>query len=141
MEDLSLHILDIVENSLRANAKHIGIRLVQNKKKDELTLEVEDDGDGMSEETRRRSTHPFFTTKNGKKVGLGLPLLAQSAEEAGGTLEIESARGKGTTVVAVFRLSHIDRKPLGNLEETMRCLKMTHPEVNFHFVFESTDGG
>lgn len=139
MEDLSLHILDIVENSLRANAKHIEIKLIQDEKTDKLTLEVIDDGEGMSEETMKQSLNPFFTTKRGKKVGLGLPFLAQSAEEAGGKLEIESMKGKGTKVTAEFTLSHIDRKPIGNIEETVRCLEATHPEVSFCFDFENLD--
>lgn len=133
MEDLSLHILDIVENSLRANAKNIEIRLFQNEKNDTLVLEVSDDGEGMNEETVRQSLDPFFTTKMGKKVGLGLPFLAQAAEEADGKLEVESMEGRGTKVVVTFRLSHVDRKPLGNVEETVKCLKATHPEVSFRF--------
>ena len=133
MEDVSLHILDIAENALRAGAKHITIRLAQGKQADRLVLEVSDDGEGMSDETSSRSLDPFFTTKRGKRVGLGLPLLAQAAEEAGGKLEVQSAPGKGTKVIATFGLSHIDRKPLGNIEETLQCLKATHPEVCFSF--------
>ena len=133
MEDLSLHILDIVENSLRANAKNIEVRLIQNEEKDQLILEVIDDGEGMNEETVRQSLDPFFTTKTGKKVGLGLPFLVQAAEEADGELKVESIEGRGTRVVVTFRLSHVDRKPLGNVEETMKCLKATHPEVSFRF--------
>lgn len=129
MEDVSLHILDIVENALRAGARHVTIRLTESQREDRLTLEVIDDGAGMDAETLGRATDPFFTTKEGKRVGLGLPLLAQAAEEAGGKLEVESAPGKGTKVTAAFRLSHIDRRPLGNIDETMRCLEATHPEV------------
>jgi signal transduction histidine kinase len=139
MEDVSLHILDIVENALRAGARNVFIRLAEDKKDDRLVLEITDDGAGMNDETKRRALDPFFTTKNGKRVGLGLPLLAQSAEEAGGTLEVESAPGKGTTVIATFGLSHIDCKPLGNIEETVRCLKATHPEVCFRFESVETD--
>ncbi len=137
LQDLSLHIFDIVENSLRANAKHIEIKLIRNVEQDKLILEVRDDGIGMSPETRKRSLNPFFTTKKGKKVGLGLSLLAQSAEETGGEVEVESIEGKGTTVKAVFTLSHVDIKPLGNLEETVRCLKATHPDIHFCFNFEN----
>jgi signal transduction histidine kinase len=133
MEDVSLHILDIVENALSAGAKNVLIRLTQGKREDRLVLEVTDNGSGMDKETVRQSLDPFFTTKRDKKVGLGLPFLAQAAEEAGGKLEVQSAPGKGTTVTATFGLSHIDRKPLGNIEETMRCLKATHPEVCFRF--------
>lgn len=139
MEDLSLHILDIVENALRAGARHVMIRLTQSTKEDRLVLEVIDDGEGMDEEAVKQSLDPFFTTKPGKRVGLGLPLLAQAADEAGGRLEVESAPGKGTTVTAIFRLSHIDRKPLGNIEETVHCLKATHPEVCFTLELLETD--
>jgi C4-dicarboxylate-specific signal transduction histidine kinase len=133
MEDLSLHILDIVENSLRAKATTIVIRLTENMRSDTLVLEVIDDGEGMDEEGLRRSLDPFYTTKSGKRVGLGLPFLAQSAEEAEGSLKVESAIGEGTRVKAMFRRSHIDRKPLGDLKETVRMLKATHPEVSFSF--------
>lgn len=136
MEDLSLHILDIVENSLRANAKNIAIKLFEDKKKDILTLEIMDDGKGMDERMKKRVVNPFFTTKKGKKVGLGLPFLSQSAEEAGGKLEIKSMKGKGTKIRAIFGLSHIDRKPLGNINETIKCLKGVHPEINFSFEYK-----
>ena len=139
MEDVSLHILDIVENALRAEAKNVVIRLAQEKRADRLVLEVTDDGEGMDEKTRRRSLDPFFTTKRGKRTGLGLPLLAQAAEETGGTLEVQSAPGKGTKVIATFGLSHIDRKPLGDIEQTLHCLKATHPEVCFRFESMETD--
>ncbi|MEW6511735.1 MAG: ATP-binding protein [Bacteroidota bacterium] len=135
MEDLSLHILDIVENSIRAKARNIGIRVVQDTEQDTLMIEITDDGEGMDQETAKRSSDPFFTTKGVKKVGLGLPFLAQSAEEAEGTLNVESSPGKGTTVRAVFKLGHIDRRPLGNLHETVRCLRATHPEVNIDFEY------
>ncbi|HXF06172.1 MAG TPA: ATP-binding protein [Blastocatellia bacterium] len=133
MEDLSLHILDIVENALRAGARNVTIRLTQSTKEDRLILEVIDDGKGMDEETLSRSLDPFFTTKTGRRIGLGLPFLAQAAEEAEGKLSIESTPGRGTKVTATFRLSHIDRKPLGDIEETIRCLRATHPEVCFRF--------
>ena len=139
MEDVSLHILDIVENALRAGANNVIIRLAQSKREDRLVLEVTDDGEGMNEETMSRSVDPFFTTKLSKRVGLGLPLLAQAAEEAGGKLEVQSAPGKGTRVIATFGLSHIDRRPLGNMEETLQCLKATHPEVCFRFESVETD--
>jgi len=139
MEDISLHILDIAENALRAGAKNVFIRLAQSKRDDRLVLEVTDDGEGMNDEARKRSVDPFYTTKRGKRVGLGLPLLAQAAEEAGGELEVQSAPGKGTKVIATLGLSHIDRKPLGNIEETLQCLRATHPEVCFRFESVETD--
>jgi len=133
MEDISLHILDIAENSIRANARNLNIMLKEDKKNDLLTLTIKDDGEGMDDQTIEHALNPFFTTKKGKKVGLGLAFLSQSAEETGGAMKIESEPGKGTKVIATFSLGHIDRKPLGNLNETIRCLKFTHPELNITF--------
>ena len=82
----------------------------------------------------------FFTTRARKKVGLGLAFLAQAAQEADGELLVESTKGRGTKVIAIFKLSHIDRKPLGNLEETTKCLRMAHPGVRFCVEHVSTEG-
>lgn len=133
MEDISLHILDIAENSIRANAENINIVITENIMKDLLTLTIEDDGEGMDAKTKENVLSPFFTTKKGKKVGLGLAFLSQSAEEADGTIKIESEPGKGTRITATFKLGHIDRKPMGNLNKTIKCLKITHPEINITF--------
>lgn len=133
MEDISLHILDIAENSIRAKAKNINIMIIEDRKNDLLTLTIEDDGEGMDEKTKEYALNPFFTTKKGKKVGLGLAFLSHSAEEAGGAMKIESEPGIGTKIAVTFRLGHIDRKPLGNLNETIKCLKVTHPEINITF--------
>lgn len=135
MEDLSLHILDVVENSIRAKSANVKIRLCENAAKDLLVLEVTDDGEGMDEVDMMKCLDPFYTTKSGKDVGLGLPFLGQSAEETGGTLTIESEKGRGTRIVATYILSHIDRRPFGDLEETIQCLKMTHPEVNIFYEY------
>ena len=97
MEDLSLHILDVVENSIRAGASEVNVRLTENRAADLLILEIGDDGEGMDEATAKRCVDPFYTTKSGKKVGLGLPFRSQSAEEAGGELVVKTAKGKGKT--------------------------------------------
>lgn len=141
MEDLSLHILDVVENSIRANARNVKISLIENPVDDLLILEIGDDGEGMDEATERQCLDPFFTTKNGKGVGLGLSLLAQSAEETGGNVVIESTKGKGTKITATYQLSHIDRRPLGSLNDTIRCLRGTHPEITFSYEYEKTNEG
>ncbi|MBL7110369.1 MAG: ATP-binding protein [Bacteroidales bacterium] len=141
MEDISLHILDIAENSIRAEAKNISVTITEDMKNDLLTLTIEDDGEGMDIKTKELALNPFFSTKKGKKVGLGLAFLSHSAEEAGGAMKIESEPGRGTKIAATFRLGHIDRKPLGNLNETIRCLKVTHPEINITFDYVKIDNG
>ncbi len=131
MEDLSLHILDIVENSIRAKASRIEIKVVEDIRKDLLTIEIKDNGQGIDEETIKKVLDPFFTTRTTRKVGLGLPLLSQAARESGGDVEIESKVGRGTRVKATFGYSHIDRKPLGNMEATLTTLIAGNPETDF----------
>ncbi len=140
MEDISLHILDVVENSLRARAGNVTVRLTEDRRAGLLTLEIADDGDGMEDDTKARCLDPFFTTKDGREIGLGLPFLAQSAEETGGHFSIESTRGKGTKVTAIYRLNHIDLRPRGDVEGTVRCLKATHPEVNLRYEYVTIEG-
>lgn len=139
MEDLSLHILDIVENSITAHAKKIEIKIIEEKKKDLLTIEIIDDGKGMDEETLKNVLDPFFTTGNTRKVGLGLSLLAQSAEESGGSIEIESKPTQGTKVKATFGYSHIDRKPLGDVHESLKVLIAANPDINFIYEYQKDD--
>ena len=138
MEDLSLHILDIVENSIRALAKKVKIRIDESVEKDWVAVEIEDNGQGMDKETVKKAVDPFFTTKTTHRVGLGLPLLEQAAEETGGKLQITSEVGKRTRIRATFRYSHPDRKPLGNIGETLLSLAVGHPEVDF--VYEHKRG-
>jgi len=133
MEDISLHILDIAENSIRAQAKNIVVTITEDKKNDLMTLTIKDDGVGLDDQTKKSVLDPFFTTKKDKRVGLGLAFLSHSTEEAGGALKIESEQGRGTKIIATFRLGHIDRRPLGNLNETITCLKVTHPEIDLKF--------
>lgn len=119
MHDLSLHILDIVENSIEAGAKKIKIIINENTKKNILTLQIKDNGKGMSKKTLMKVLDPFYTTKKTRRIGLGLSMLAQATKEAEGKFAIKSKIGKGTTVAATFVYSHIDRKPIGNMAETI----------------------
>lgn len=134
-----MHILDIVENSITAHAKKIEIKIIEEKKKDLLTIEIIDDGKGMDEETLKNVLDPFFTTGNTRKVGLGLSLLAQSAEESGGSIEIESKPGQETKVKATFGYSHIDRKPLGDVHESLKVLIAANPDINFIYEYQKDD--
>jgi signal transduction histidine kinase len=134
MEDLSLHILDIVENSVAAQASKIEIRLAEDKKKDLLSVEVIDNGIGMDEETQRKALDPFFTSKKVRRFGLGLSLLSESAKAANGHLSIRSEKGKGTKIRADFQYSHIDRKPLGDIGQTIITLIIGNPDVDIIYV-------
>ena len=134
MEDLSLHILDIVENSVAAQASAIEIRLSEDKKKDVLSVEVIDNGIGMDEETQKRALNPFFTTKKVRRFGLGLSLLSESAKAANGHLSIRSKKGKGTRIKADFQYSHIDRKPLGNIGQTIITLVIGNPDIDIIYI-------
>ena len=133
MEDLSLHILDIVENAISAKANKIEIWVIEEPREDRLTIEIQDDGIGMDEEVSQKAVDPFFTTRSSRKVGLGLSLLAQAAQETGGSLRIESKLGKGTRVIATFQYHHIDRKPLGSMVETMVTLLLGNPDLEIFY--------
>ena len=136
MKDLSLHILDIAENSINAGAKRIVIRIVEDSEKDVYSVSVEDDGPGMDEKTLARADDPFFTSNRKKRFGLGIPLLKQAALECDGRFQIRSAPGEGTTIFASFRRSHIDRKPLGDIGSTMLALICGHPHARYILFYE-----
>ncbi len=130
MQDLSLHILDIVENSLAAGSRRVEIRVEEDMPADRMVIEIIDDGCGMDEERIRRALDPFFTTKTVRRVGLGLPLLEEACRMSNGEMRIESSPGKGTRVRATFQHSHIDRKPLGNMRDTLITLMAGHPQLD-----------
>jgi len=131
MRDVSLHILDIVENSLRAGASLIQIDIAADIPHDTLTVTIGDNGSGMSEEMLERVRSPFTTTRTTRKVGLGIPLFAAGCENTGGHLEIESTLGQGTKLTAVYSFGHIDRPPLGNIAESIASLVLANPQVDF----------
>jgi anti-sigma regulatory factor (Ser/Thr protein kinase) len=143
MQDLSLHILDIAENSIDAGASRIEINISVDKEKNSLIIVIMDNGRGMDEEILNNVKDPFFTTKEvriaNKKFGLGIPLFMQAAEECGGRLDVDSTTGKGTVVRAEFQLGHIDMKPLGDMGSTMTSLIAGHPEIDFIVHFNAAD--
>ncbi len=127
MKELSLHILDIAQNSISAGCNLLEISLTQQDGL--LTLTIRDDGRGMSPEFLASVTDPFTTTRTTRKVGLGLPLLRLAAEQTGGTLSIESALGIGTTVTATFAYGHIDCPPAGDMAGTIALLVQGAPGI------------
>ena len=141
MKELSLNILDVAKNSVVAGAENIEISLVTDVK-GMLKLTIKDDGCGMSEETVKNVTDPFYTTRTTRKVGLGLPLLKLAAEQTGGYLRLESSKQEnchGTTVEAVFDTGSIDFTPVGDIVSTVCILIAGSPEIDFWFT-DKTEG-
>lgn len=129
MQELSMNILDIAQNSVRADATLIGISLEEADGM--LTLAIADNGKGMDADMVQRVTDPFTTTRTTRKVGLGLPFLKMAAELTGGSMDIESKVGVGTTVTARFTAGHIDLAPLGDMGATISALVQTSPDIDF----------
>ncbi len=119
MRELSLHILDIAQNSIKAEAETLRIAIIEELSEDKLVIKIKDDGIGMDSETVQKVIDPFFTSRTTRKVGLGIPLFKSSAEGCDGRFEIKSQLGMGTEIIAEFKHSHIDRVPLGNMPETI----------------------
>jgi hypothetical protein len=136
MRELALHLLDIAENSLAAQAKTVEITVIENLAQDKLGLSVVDDGSGMDADMVRMVTDPFVTTRTTRKVGLGIPLLKAAAEACRGYLMISSELGKGTRVEVEFQRSHIDRMPLGDLASTILTLCVSHPQTHWIFRYQ-----
>lgn len=139
MTEISLNVLDVAENSTRAGAKLVTITVNADAAADRLTIIIQDDGCGMTEEQVSHVTDPFFTTRTTRKVGLGVPFFKYAAESTGGSFSIESQVGAGTTVTAVFGLSHIDRMPLGDISSTIHTLIVYHPETDFLYTYQYND--
>lgn len=137
MKEIALHILDVLENSAQAGAGRIDLTVDVNRERDTLEILIRDDGCGMDEETLKRATDPFYTSRKTRKVGLGLPLFLDSAQRSGGSLELCSSPGKGTMLKVNFRLSHIDRPPLGNLAETIVIFLTRGRSIRLIFEYNS----
>lgn len=139
MRDISLHVLDIAENSIRAGASLIKIDIAIDAGRDELTVCIEDNGCGMSKDMLKRVKDPFVTSRTTRKVGLGIPLFTASCEKTGGRLEIVSSSGHGTTLTATYKCSHIDRPPMGDIAETIYALTLLNPQIDFVFSAKKDD--
>lgn len=139
MRELSLNILDVAQNSISAGAELIEITLEENSKENSLTIEIKDDGCGMSEETLKQVKDPFYTTRTTRKVGMGIPLFKMAAEMTGGSLEIKSKLGKGTTITAVFKTSSVDFTPLGDMDSTIISLVTMNTKIDFLYTIKVDD--
>ncbi len=122
MRELSLNVMDVAQNSVRAEASLVYITVEESDKDDLLTITISDNGCGMTEEQVKQVIDPFFTTRTTRKVGLGVPLFKMSAEQTGGSFNIESQVGRGTKTQASYVKSHVDMTPLGDINSTVSIL-------------------
>jgi hypothetical protein len=125
VRDLSLHILDLIENSARAGASQVGVTVAESRAENSLEIAIEDDGRGF-QVAPERALDPFYTTKPGKRTGLGLPLFAATVKQAGGQMSLANL-AKGAALRARLQLDHVDRPPLGDLATTLSVVSLTHP--------------
>ncbi|MGI6174604.1 MAG: ATP-binding protein [Christensenellales bacterium] len=130
-----MHVLDIAQNSVRAGASEITVMLEEDIKNDSLVVTITDNGCGMTEEQVEKVTDPFFTTRTTRKIGLGIPFFKMAAEMTGGSFRIQSEVGKGTKVTAAFVRSHIDRMPLGDMNETMGQLMCLNEGIDITYAY------
>lgn len=135
LPEISLNILDVAQNALRADATKVDIRVEADTKTDLLQIWIKDNGCGMTSEQINEVTDPFFTTRTTRRVGLGIPFFREAALATGGDFCIESKLGKGTTVHAMFVLSNIDRMPLGNMTDTMHTLITMNQNVDYKYTY------
>ena len=140
LPEISLNILDISQNSISAKATQIKIMVWVNTFKQQIKVQIKDNGTGMDAETVKRVTDPFYTTRTTRKVGLGIPFFKQEAECTGGSFSISSVLGQGTDIQAIFCTDHIDCMPLGNLNETVYSLIVMHPDIEFYYGYQVNRG-
>ncbi len=139
MKEISLHVLDIVQNSIVAGATLITISVNEDHKADTLKVSVEDNGSGMDEKMLESVISPFTTSRTTRKVGLGIPMFKAGAEATGGGFEIRSKKGEGTYIAAIYRISHIDRPPLGNMTETVLSTVICNEQIDFVYIYIVND--
>ncbi|MBQ4180066.1 MAG: sensor histidine kinase [Ruminococcus sp.] len=140
MRELSLNVMDVAQNSVRAQATLVFITVEDSDKNDSLTITIEDNGCGMTEEQVAQVIDPFFTTRTTRKVGLGVPLFKMSAEQTGGSFSIQSEVGRGTKTQASYVKSHVDMTPLGDINSTVSILIRCNPDIDFVFTHSFDNG-
>lgn len=141
MRELSLNVMDVVQNSISAGASLIEVEVMEDRMENRLSITVSDNGKGMSQEQVQRVTDPFYTTRTTRSVGLGVPLFKMEAEMTGGSFVIFSQLGVGTRLTAVFCTNHMDMIPLGDINGILHLLMTCNPEIDFRFVYGVDDGG
>lgn len=139
MKELSLHILDVAENGIQAGADRVRIVVDEARQDNRLRITIEDNGCGISPDLLKNVTDPFYTTRTTRRVGLGLSLLESAARHCNGSMRMDSAKGRGTQVIAEFEYDHIDRAPLGDMAGTLISLIIGYPEVAFEYIHQVDD--
>ncbi len=139
MKELSLHILDLVQNCVSAGASLIEIIIEESLINDFMKITIKDDGCGMDKDLIEKIRNPFFTTRTTRRVGLGIPLMEAACERCQGNLTIESEKGIGTIVTASFKHSHIDRAPLGNMVDTFITIILGKTEIDYIYKHKIDD--
>ncbi len=134
MKELSLHILDVLENAVEAGASRIEVRIDEDGETDSMVIEINDNGRGMDKDLIERVLNPFYTSRRTRHVGLGLPLFLEAARRCDGDLTLQSERGKGTRVRATFRRSHIDRAPLGDMPSALLAILLSERPVDLDYI-------
>lgn len=140
MTELSLHILDIVENSIAAKASDVSISINESDNDNLYEIRIIDNGTGMDAETLNKVQDPFFTTRTTRKVGMGISLFKQAAEQCEGALNIQSQLHKGTEVTVKMHLNHVDRQPLGDIAGVLVQLYSAHPAITFRYTHTTPVG-
>ncbi|MEG6584015.1 ATP-binding protein [Dendrosporobacter sp. 1207_IL3150] len=133
MRELSLHVLDLVTNSIEAGADKVELSIVENSTDDRLIIRVTDNGRGIEPELLQKILDPFVTSRKTRRIGLGLPLIEMSTNRCDGYLKVESQVGSGTSVEAMYKYSHIDRPPLGDIKATIKTIIIANPELDFRY--------
>ncbi|MCD5415208.1 MAG: ATP-binding protein [Clostridiales bacterium] len=139
MKELSLHILDIIENSISAEATIIKLRIYEDIKDNLLTIEIDDNGKGMSKEMLYKVLDPFVTSRTTRRVGLGLSLTKQAANQCDGDLVIDSKENEGTNVTITFQYDHIDRAPIGDMADTVVSMILTNDNIDYEYLHKVND--
>lgn len=133
MREISLHILDLVQNSIEAGATEVKLEIIEDLTKDSMIIRVSDNGRGMNKQLRQLVIDPFITTRTTRRIGLGLPLMDMSTKRCGGYLNIDSTPGEGTVIEAMYQHSHFDRPPMGNLVETIKSILVANSALQFFY--------
>lgn len=139
MDELAMHILDIVYNSIKAKAKLIIIKLKDSVQENVIDIEIIDDGCGMDEEMVKRVVDPFYTTRTTRSVGLGIPLFKEGVEATGGMFSLTSTVNEGTTIHGIYVKDHIDTPRMGDIIETIITLVQGNPDIDYYFEYKKDE--